>query len=125
MHGIGYLLSPTFVTPTDNQKLNEYRAKNKFLQSILEFALAKGNALTRVKKFSNAENGRQSWLELLTWFENQGSIETLARKALTIINTHRLTPQSFGGAEVYLEKFESALLDLEEIESHMIWQWQK
>jgi len=43
-------------------------------------------------------------------------IEILACKALTVINTHRLTSQSFGGGEVYLEKFESALLDLEEIE---------
>ena len=50
------------------------------------------------------------------WFENQGSIETQACKALTIINTHHLTSTSFGGAELYLKKFESALLDLNEID---------
>jgi len=53
--------------------------------------------------------------------KNQGSIVTLARKTLTIINTHHMTPQSFGAVEVYLEKFKSALLELEEIEKPYIW----
>ena len=115
LHKIGYLLNKDYVIPTDPDDLSKYQQHNSFLQSILEYALAKGNALTKVKKFSDAQDGMASWSELVLWFENQGSIETQARKALTIINTHRLTANSFGGAELYLEKFESALQDLEEV----------
>ena len=65
---------------------------------------------------SKSRDGRESWKELVVWYEGQGSTETLARKALTTITTHQLTHNSFGGAESYLEKFETALQDLEEID---------
>ena len=35
-------------------------------------------------------------------------METMAKKALAIITTHKLTPRSYGGAELYMEKFENA-----------------
>jgi len=43
-------------------------------------------------------------------------METMAKKALAIITTHKLTPRSYGGAELYMEKFENALQELEEMD---------
>ena len=40
----------------------------------------------------------------------------MAKKALAIITTHKLTPRSYGGAELYMEKFENALQELEEMD---------
>ena len=39
----------------------------------------------------------------------------MARKALEVISTHKLTSSSHGGADVYMEKFENALQDLDQI----------
>jgi len=41
--------------------------------------------------------------------------EAIAKKALEVLTTHKLTVNSRGGAEVYMEKFEQALQELEEI----------
>ena len=112
MHGLGDLVNSTYQVPSGPKELENHYMKNGFLQSILEYSLAKGTALTRVKKFSKIRDGRESWKELAVWYEGQGSTETLARKALTTITTHQLTHSSFGGAESYLEKFETALQDL-------------
>jgi len=78
--------------------------------------LAKGTALTRVKKVCKSHDERESWKEVVIRYEGQGSKETLARNALTTITTHQLTHNSYGGAEAYLDKFETALQDLEEID---------
>ena len=55
MHGIGYLLNKTCEPPTDTNELVKFHQQNTFIQSILEYSLAKGNALTRVKKFSEKQ----------------------------------------------------------------------
>jgi len=47
------------------------------------------------------------------WYEGLGSQETVAKKALEIIASHKLTTSSHGGADLYMEKFENALQDLE------------
>ena len=52
---------------------------------------------------------------MTNWFEDMGSQETIAKKALEVITTHKLTSNSHGGAELFLEKFENALQDLESI----------
>ena len=43
-------------------------------------------------------------------------METMAKKALAIITTHKLTPRSYGGAELYMENFENILQELEEMD---------
>jgi len=57
MHKIGDLITATYQVPSDSVALQEHYAKNAFLQSILEYSLAKGNALTRLKKFSVSKDG--------------------------------------------------------------------
>ena len=44
-----------------------------------------------------------------SWCERQCSVETLAKKALVIITTHKFTVNSFDGTEKYMEKFEGAM----------------
>ena len=104
------------VYPVDPDELDIYTKKNSFLQSILEYSLAKGTSLSRVTKYSKSGDGRSSWLELKKWFEGQGSVETFARDALTIITSHKLTVNSHGGAEKYMDKFEGTLQDLKDVE---------
>ena len=66
-----------------------------------------------VKRFNAQGDGCSAWLELVKWFESQGSQETIAQKALSILATHKLHHTSHGVADLYVEKFENALLDLQ------------
>ena len=45
-------------------------------------------------------------------YEVQQYFESLAKKALKIINAYELTARSHGGSELYINKFENALQDL-------------
>ena len=91
---------------------------NTFLYSVLEYSLAKSIAMSRIKRnYSKSKDGTSSWKELIKWYEGQGSTEILAKQALQVITTHKLTAKSYGGAELYMDKFENALKDLEDLET--------
>ena len=117
IHGIQPIMSPSFVVPSDptdsKEVVTSFTSKNLFLQSILEFSLAKSTASALVKRFNGKGDGRSAWLELVEWFEGQGSQETIAQKALSILATHKLHHNSHGGADLYVEKFKNASLDLQ------------
>ena len=49
--------------------------------------------------------------------EGPGYIETLAKRVLKVIATHKLSSKSNGGAELYMDKFENVLQDLEDLET--------
>ena len=117
IHGFSKIMKKDYIPPVDEKDADyhSYTSRNAFLQSILEFSLASGTALSRVRRFSQSKNGREAWLTLKNWFEDMGSQETIAKKALEVITTHKLTSNSHGGAELFLEKFENALQDLESI----------
>ena len=53
----------------------------------------------------------------MSWYEGQGSTEILAQKALQIITIHKATARSNGEAELYMDKFENALQDLDDLET--------
>ena len=112
IHRIASIMDEDYVVPDKGKELDAYNQTNVFLQSILEHSLAKGTALTRVTKHTKTRDGRASWLELNEWFEGQGSKETIAKDALTVITTHKLTTNSVGGADKYMEKFELAMQEL-------------
>ena len=88
--------------------------ENSFLYSIIEYSLAKSTAVSRVKRYSKTKDGRGSWLALVDWYEGQGSTDALAKKALQIITSHKLTTKSYGGAELFMDKFEGVLQDLDD-----------
>lgn len=115
IHGFSYLLEKEYSVPSDTTSVEyaNYIKHNSFLQSILVFSLAKSTALSKVKPFTDAQDGRKAWKELDEWYEGLGSQETVAKKALEIIASHKLTSSSYGGADLYMEKFENALQDLE------------
>ena len=104
-----------FIVPDKGDAYHIYDKRNSFLQSILEYSLTSGTALSRVTRFSSSGDGRSAWLSLRTWFEGQGSQEAIAKKALETITSHKLTESSNGGAEAFMEKFEGALQELDEI----------
>ena len=115
IHGFSYLLEKEYSVPTDTTSIEyvDYIQHNSFLQSILVFSLAKSTALSKVKPFTDTQDGRSAWKELDEWYEGLGSQETVAKKALEIIASHKLTSSSYGGADLYMEKFENALQDLD------------
>ena len=106
IHGIQPIMLPLFVVPSDPTDSKEvvtlFTSKNLFLQSILEFSLAKSTASALVKKFNGKDEGRSAWLGLVKWFEGPGSQETIAQKALSILATHKLHHNSHGGADLYV-----------------------
>ena len=99
------------------EEIQQEKSQSQFLQSILEYSLAKGTAKARIKKFHKTGDGLSAWKELVEWYENQGSTETKAKNALQVITSHKLTSKSHGGAELYMPKFENALLDIEDAET--------
>ena len=68
-----------------------------------------------MRRFSESKNWHEAWLTLKNWFEDMGSQETSAKKAIEVITTHKLTSTSHGGAELFLEKSENILEDLQSI----------
>ena len=64
MHDIVPIMEEDCVYPVDPDEVDIYTKKNSFLQSILEYSLAKGTSLSRVTKYSKSGDGRSSWLEL-------------------------------------------------------------
>ena len=45
------------------------------------------------------------------------SVEILAKQAVQVFTIPKLTTKSHGGAELYMDKFENALQDLEDLET--------
>jgi len=116
IHGFISIMKATYQVPSvSTKKGKKFATKNAFLQSILEFSLAAGTALSRVTRYSKSQDGKTAWVNLCEWFHGQGSQEAIAKMALEVLTTHKLTMNSHGGAEVYMEKFEQALQELEEI----------
>jgi len=110
IHGFSFIMKKDFIVPDkgDDDAYHIYGNCSSFLQSILEYSLASGTALSRVTIFSSSGDGRSAWLSLRTWFEGQGSQEAIAKKALETITSHKLTDNSNSGAEAFMEKFEGA-----------------
>jgi len=118
IHGFSFIMKKDFIVPDkgDDDAYHIYDKRSSFLQSILEYSLASGTALSRVTRFSSSGDGRNTWLSLRTWFEGQGrSQEAIAKKAPETITSHKLTENSNGGTEAFMEKFEGALQELDEI----------
>ena len=90
-------LSYDMLSQTDTIYL-KITTENSFLCPVIEYSLAKSTAVSRVNRHSKTKDGRGSWLVLVDWYEGQGSIEVLAKKALKIIMSHKLTAKSYGGA---------------------------
>lgn len=91
----------------------EFKDENAFLHSSLTFSLARSTSISKVSVHEKNLDGRAAWFGLVSWFEDQGSEETISTKALAVITNNKLTANSHGGAEAFLEKFQQAILDLE------------
>ena len=115
MHSLDYLLSKSIDSLAIDEESEKYKKDNKFLQSALTYALAKSHSISKVEKNDNSGDGKQSWLDLVDWYEGQGSEETIAAKALNVITTHKLNTNTHGGAEAFLERYQQAVLDLENV----------
>ena len=68
-----------------------------------------------MKRFYDTADGQSLWLKLVKWFEGQGSKEKITHKALSVLEKHKLDHNSHGGTDLYVEKFENDLLDLQMI----------
>ena len=112
-HDLHYLLVKDWGSTIIDETSDKFIRENAFLQSALTFALAKSTTISKVNQNEDAGDGRRSWLDLVDWYEDQGSEETIATNTIAVINNHKLTPTSHGGAENFLEKFQQALLDLD------------
>ena len=112
-HDLQYLLVNDWDGMIVDETSDKFIRENAFQQSALTFALAKSTAISKINQNDNAGDGRRSWLDLVDWYEDQGSEETIATTAISVINNHKLTPTSHGGVENFLEKFQQALLDLD------------
>ena len=73
--------------------------------------------MSRIKRYSKSKDEISSWKKLIKWYEEQGTTETLEKRAFQVITTHKLTMKSYGGAELYMDKFQNALQDLEDLET--------
>ena len=74
-------------------------------------------AISKIKRYSKSSNVTSSWIELIKQYEGQDSTETLAKQKLQVITTHKLIKKSYGRTELYIDKFETALQDLEDIQT--------
>ena len=98
IHDIYDIMVPDYTVPikpnNSDAEIETYQKKSLFLQSILEYSLAKTTVTVLVKRHSQQSDGRSSWLDLVKWFEGQGSQEIIPKKALTVLATHKLYPAS-------------------------------
>ena len=114
-HSLEYLLAKSVDSLMVDEDSEKFKKDNKFLQAALTYALAGSTSISMVLRNDDPPDGRHSWHDLTTWYEGQGSEETIAQQAYAIITQHKLTPNSRGGAELFLEKYQQAMLDLENV----------
>ena len=106
----GVLLKENYQVPLDPAAHITHVEANEFLYSALEYSTAEGTANTKVEKFKETEDGREAYLHLVDWYESGGQKESLAIRAAEKIDDLKLTRNTVGGAEKYINDFEAALM---------------
>ena len=107
---LDFLFEGAYVIPMDpDEHLNHVEA-NTFLFSSLEYCTATGTANTKIEKFKEDKDGREAFLYLVNWYERGGQKESLAIRAAQMIDDLKLSRNTVGGAEKYINDFEAALM---------------
>jgi hypothetical protein len=113
--GMGELLEDSYTVPEEgDDDYKVFTQKNSLLHSALVMATAQGTAILKVEKFRPTADGRGAWMALRDWYEGQGSNEAVAKRAMKMLHSSKLTSATTNGADGFIQIFEQALQDLEE-----------
>jgi hypothetical protein len=113
--GMGELLEDSYTVPEEGEEgFKIFTQKNALLHSALTMSTADSSATLKVEKFRLTADGRGAWMALRDWYEGQGSNESVAKRAMKILHSSKLTSATPNGADGYIQIFEQALQDLEE-----------
>ena len=91
-----------------------FEKKSHFIHAALTMSLAGGTAILRVEQFSASRNGHAAWKSLVDWYEGQGSTNSVAKRAMSVLHNLKLTRSTTNYVEGYIARFEEALQDLAE-----------
>ena len=112
---MGELLEDSYTVPEEGEEgFKVFTQKNSLLHSALTMSTADSSAALKVEKFRLTVGGRGAWMALRDWYEGQGSNESVAKRAMKILHSSKLTSATPNGADGYIQIFEQALQDLEE-----------
>ena len=114
MHGHGDILEKGYEVPKDPADAKTHAEHGKVIHSALILGLAGGTAILKVVKYDSTRDGAQAWADLIEWYEGQGSMEAIAKRAMETLQTLQLTRGTRFGAEGYISRFEQAIQDLQE-----------
>ena len=114
MHGHGDILAKDYKTPSDPADAKMHAEHGHVIHSALVLGLAGGTAILKVVKHDLSRDGALAWADLIEWYEGQGSMEAIAKRAMETLQTLQLTRGTRNGAEGYISRFEQAIQDLHE-----------
>ena len=114
MQGLEDVVDKDFVLPVDREELALFMRKSHFIHAALTIALAGGTAILRVELFASNRDGRSAWVSLVEWYEGQGSTNSVAKRAMTVLHSLKLTRSTTNYVKGYIARFEEALHDLAE-----------
>jgi hypothetical protein len=82
MHGHGEILKKGYVVPSDPADAKLHVEHGNVIHSALILGLAAGTAILKVVKHDATRDGAQAWADLIEWYEGQGSMEAIAKRAM-------------------------------------------
>ena len=114
LQGLGHLL----VENPEHEKLfkdnTSYQNDCKILYSILKNSCVSGLALPKVNAFKDSKDGYSAYQALHMHYYAKGNPQEYANSCLEKLISLSLTPNSPGGMDGYLSKFEALILELQD-----------
>ena len=114
-HGVGQILVKD--TDFEGRKEPDYKAKSAFVYAVLKYACTNGTAQNKVQVFEQDQSGYHAWHCLKEYYENAGSKQRLKAELHRELQGLKLTYNSYGGFDKYVNDFETIVRRLDDIDA--------
>lgn len=94
-----------------------FHEKNKFVYLVWISRITSGMALSIVREFEAARDGRGTYLKFLNVYEGKHNMEQMATMAMGRLNSIQMNCNSPGGIPAFITKFRDALQDLRDAQN--------
>ena len=94
-----------------------FNDKNRFVYSIWMSRITAGMALSILREFEDARDGRGAYLKFLCVYEGKHNMRQMATMAMSKLNSLHMNYSSPGGIPTFITKFRDAVQDLKDAQN--------